>query len=517
MEIGEELHPFQLIRPPTPPLSPPPEFSPTLLASGEYEYDENEQEGRKRYYTTMSTKHLHAAIWSRDMTAIRQAASITTVHFRDQYERSALHIAIFTSNLRAAQLILKLKGDPFLVDHKNKSCLCVAVMTAQWDIIETILQETEAPLDQEKLGKDSSTMWALLRRVPKNERELSLCTQLMERMLDGSGMIFLRNSQGETPLHVACVRGSIFWARFLLKHGALLDIQNNQKETPLHLACFAGHGPLVTLLLNEGANMYILDSNDNLPVEIAHQTGRTDLCNMFSPVPIASPMKNLFFYACRQGDYKRVKQCLRDSREVLTEKDWEGMTGLLIAASCGHVRIVKLLLDQKEVNPVAVNRNGMNVLHFLARKLPNDGEDFEIITKTFQIVHEKGVAIESVNSKGETPLHLAALSGNVLIVDIFIASFMAPCNAVTTYKDTPLHYAVYGDHASVATRLVELVGKPIKEMKNVFGLTAVDVVYTCDRKTLKLLWENTRRRGSTIREESGIRKDTVKESSGSFF
>ena len=40
----------------------------------------------------------------------------------------------------------------------------------------------------------------------------------------------------------------------------------------------------------------------------------------------------------------------------LSSKDPEGMTALLLAASFGHLKIVKFLLEQKEVNPMAVNK-----------------------------------------------------------------------------------------------------------------------------------------------------------------
>ena len=36
-------------------------------------------------------------------------------------------------------------------------------------------------------------------------------------------------------------------------------------------------------------------------------------------------------------------------------------------------------------------------------------------------------------------------------------------------RETPLHYAVYGHHASVASRLLELVGIALKEVEDIHG------------------------------------------------
>jgi ankyrin repeat protein len=61
-----------------------------------------------------------------------------------------------------------------------------------------------------------------------------------------------------------------------------------------------------------------------------------------------------------------------------------------------------------------------------------------------ELLSTEGYYVNSVNFEGDTPLHLAAMNGNIDALDLLIKNFAAidPLSASTLNKQTPLHYAI---------------------------------------------------------------------------
>lgn len=114
-----------------------------------------------------------------------------------------------------------------------------------------------------------------------------------------------RNEKGETPLHTACIRGSLKQVQYLLKMGHGVNVRDHAGWTPLHEAANHGHLEIVMALTEAGA----------------------DLSNPGGP------------------------KC-------------EGVTPLHDAAQNGHLKVVKYLLE-KGASPTARNDNGLYPLDCL--------------------------------------------------------------------------------------------------------------------------------------------------------
>ena len=75
-----------------------------------------------------------------------------------------------------------------------------------------------------------------------------------ERKIRPKGKVTERkNIRGETPLHVACVKGNIERVKELLECGAKVNTRDFAEWTPLHEACNHGYEEIVKLLINHGA------------------------------------------------------------------------------------------------------------------------------------------------------------------------------------------------------------------------------------------------------------------------
>lgn len=85
------------------------------------------------------------------------------------------------------------------------------------------------------------------------------------------------DSRGQTPLHVAALRGHKNVVRALLSIGARVDACCQFKWTPLHLAALAGHVDVIRLLHSAGANVETFDQYDWTPLNAAAKEGHDEV------------------------------------------------------------------------------------------------------------------------------------------------------------------------------------------------------------------------------------------------
>ncbi|KAL3056540.1 hypothetical protein OYC64_019095 [Pagothenia borchgrevinki] len=69
----------------------------------------------------------------------------------------------------------------------------------------------------------------------------------------GIPAVMKRNHKGESPLHLAAIKGDVEAVKELLEQGADPNLKDNAGWTPLHEACNLGHLPVVEVLVSGGA------------------------------------------------------------------------------------------------------------------------------------------------------------------------------------------------------------------------------------------------------------------------
>jgi hypothetical protein len=102
----------------------------------------------------------------------------------------------------------------------------------------------------------------------------------VERLLkNGAGTIHERSEDGESPLHVAAIKGHKSTVQALLKAGADPHARTNTGETrsmtPIMWAIYHGQIDMVKLLLEAGADPLARDQHSKTVLQMAHEAGQT--------------------------------------------------------------------------------------------------------------------------------------------------------------------------------------------------------------------------------------------------
>ncbi|XP_043101014.1 death-associated protein kinase 1 [Puntigrus tetrazona] len=128
----------------------------------------------------------------------------------------------------------------------------------------------------------------------------------------------------------------------------------------------------------------------------------------------------------------------------INQPNKHGTPPLLIAAGCGNVQIIDVLM-KKGAEIQAFDKTGASAIYYAARH----GH-----VGTLRFLHEKKCPLDIQDKSGETALHVAARYGNVDVVQ-YLCSIHANPDLVDREQETPLHCAAWHGYSAVARALCE--------------------------------------------------------------
>jgi len=119
-------------------------------------------------------------------------------------------------------------------------------------------------------------------------------------------------------------------------------------------------------------------------------------------IKVSESKSSLIEKSIEKGDTSFLEYILENDPKLIREtRSYDGKSALHLAAECGKVAMVKVLLEGSKVDQV--DNNGNTPLHLSA------GSGYSGSEECMKILINKGANIEARNNQGLTPLHKAAI------------------------------------------------------------------------------------------------------------
>lgn len=222
-----------------------------------------------------------------------------------------------------------------------------------------------------------------------------------------------RDAEGNTPLYYACLKGNRDIVALLLDSGADATCVNNRSETPLHAAARSGNKEILGKLLMSGADVNATDNEGRTPLLCVLDNKRTDAAlflieNGADPEVSDATGHKAIDYATAHGLREVVAKLSKGDN-----KDAHGNTPLHQAAYNGQSEIIRTLLtsSSKEM-------------------------------------------LDATNDGGQTPLILACMQGNLMIVNLLLDAG-ADANRALLDGSAPLHFAAQSGNKFIGQALIK--------------------------------------------------------------
>jgi ankyrin repeat protein len=282
-----------------------------------------------------------------------------------------------------------------------------------------LLEKCAANVD----GTDTSGNTSL--HVAAKEGHSDVVKYLLEM---GNAEVGKSNKYGDQALHWTTVQGNLDILQYLVeKHNVCLNTVNlPRRSAPLHMACCKGHMHIVEYIMLNGyvekdskrrAVLIAIDKQNINLVKYLVERGGFEVNGDYYPKAY-----EVFHAAIRKGDLNIVKYLVQHGAnveastienvhqttifkhhhsnryggyEIVDEDVWTTMVTdapLRLAASNGHLTIVKYLVEICKANVEATDSNGASALFFCNH-----------LSIVEYLVEQAGANICAKNSSGQTP------------------------------------------------------------------------------------------------------------------
>ena len=228
---------------------------------------------------------------------------------------------------------------------------------------------------------------------------------LVKLFLEKNALINTQDAEGNSPLHTAVSKGFFDITKLLVKKGSNVNLQNKEGRTPLFLGVKNKHEQLIKLLIENEADVTI-GYKENSTKRFYLVRGKDKGRAAWHYVLVKKHLLGLFL--------KRVKGGSLDVADfgAILRSGWgkdppEGTTDKILE-ECDF--------QFKEIPDVTL-------LHITSEQI-NEPEIIDLLVKS-------GANVNAQDAEGFTPLHMAAIHGNLKIVKKLV-DLEADVNIVTT-------------------------------------------------------------------------------------
>ncbi|KAJ1370948.1 hypothetical protein KIN20_032786 [Parelaphostrongylus tenuis] len=202
-----------------------------------------------------------------DVTKLHAAGA--DVNLCDDYDDTALHMAVSAGRVALVRKLLHLGASPVIRDRTNSTCLHLAARACKCDMMAALLENEE--MRKEVDAVDDSNRTALMLVAMHDRVDAEAAQMLLDAGADVNyaGDNTLNSWNGRTALHFAAKYDNSQMVAFLVRKLALINSKDYENCTPLHLAAAEGHVGPVMELIRAGASVLMRNDKFQTPYDVA--------------------------------------------------------------------------------------------------------------------------------------------------------------------------------------------------------------------------------------------------------
>ncbi len=360
-----------------------------------------------------STKHidtLFSAIRAGKEPLVRKLVGTDNLESRNTTGQTLLHAAAQTGHVEVVRFLLETGANREAVDANLNTPLHLTVQQKHSAATSVLVEKRRAFLLQAFEKCQSLLMENKEGKTPFDIALQTGDTNLVKKLLDAG-------ADSEATILKACIAGNPEVISLLKKLDITPDsVQRPSYKRPLHLAAEHGQKTVVETLFRDDDTLDLEteDKERNTPLFYAAYNGKVSVAQLL--ILKGANTNKVLLKGIKEDNIQALETLERAGVDLIAVKDKNGDNILHTAINYGSYKTVEYLLEKiKAGNSAFINRT---------------------------------------NNQGETPLHLAAQSGNPQIV-LLLLKHKAHDNVYTKNMDSPLHYAARAGHEVVAEILLK--------------------------------------------------------------
>ena len=302
-------------------------------------------------------------------------------------------------------------------------------------------------------------------RTPLHKAVMKGNQNLVKLFLEKNALVNTQNADGDSPLHTAVSNGFFDITKLLIKKGSNVNLQNKEGRTPLFLGVKNKHEQLIKLLIENEADVsigYKENSTERFYLVRGKERGRA----AWHYVLVKKHLLGLFLKRIKGGVIK-VADFGHILRSGSGKDPPEGTTD----------KILKEYDFQFKEIPDAT------LLHIASEQI-NEPEIIDLLVKS-------GANVNAQDAEGFTPLHMAAIHGNLKIVKKLV-DLEADVNIVTTDGKNAAELAHLNEELEIEEYLKSKMVSSQRTNENEFDSERADLLIEAYKheQLIKLLIEN---------------------------
>jgi ankyrin repeat protein len=401
-------------------------------------------------------------------------------------------ITEYSSSL-AYKLIKNYAANPNTVDDANSSALTVALERADTLLFDLLLNHPDFIIDIRKNEQEKAVIHYIYGMEDYSDEQLM---QLTHRFIEQGGNCNMADSEGDTPLMLACQAGREDVVKLLLQQPYLnINAKNNRGVSALNCAVKCGKVSMVQTLLQYEVEVenqiavfnYAIQSKKNEIIAVLKQSLSQDFINQALSWALKEGQKVESLPAW--GGYPFLILQLMEEHGANPETATDFYPAAFYIAlreaaqqeSKASIALLDRVLALPDLKlPIDKDRHENTPLMYAVKlqKYPHD-KITQLITRLFAL----GVEVNAVNKQRRTALMLACESNSKLI-DLLLAQPAIHINMKDKKGKSAVDQAIDRDNTSILTNLLK------HEINIAILVDAFNYALSLNKKEMrKLLWQ----------------------------